>query len=85
MHVCATLGSSGKRLRGKYTKEKSHEVVVFHVCVGSPVSNRLQWKFLYRFRSATLSIMPFLIVVLSHRQCEFYTTAIGVHMDRENN
>jgi hypothetical protein len=27
------------------SKEKSHKVVIFHVCKGALLSNRLQWKF----------------------------------------
>jgi hypothetical protein len=52
MHVCATLGSSGNRLREKYTKQKyqSHKIVMFHVCLGTPLSNRLQWKFALFFK-----------------------------------
>jgi hypothetical protein len=42
---------------GGLSKEKSHKVVIFHVCVGAPLSNRLQWKLAHRFRSPTLSIV----------------------------
>jgi hypothetical protein len=38
MHVCATLSSTATRLqeevtKNKMSKEKSHKVVMFHVCM----------------------------------------------------
>jgi hypothetical protein len=49
--------------RKKITTEKNHRIVIFHVCVGAPLSNRLRWKFAPLLRSTTLSIMPSLVVV----------------------
>jgi hypothetical protein len=51
------LRDSEKKIQKKISNEKSHKVVIFHVCVGAPLSNRLQWKFGHRFRSPTLSIV----------------------------
>jgi hypothetical protein len=65
MHVCATLRSAATLLREKKlklknaNKRKSHKVVIFHVCVGAPLSNRLQWKFAHQFGSATINRVNF--------------------------
>jgi hypothetical protein len=53
MHVCAAVTRLREKIQKIISKEKSHKVVIFHVCVGAPLSNRLQWKFAHRFRSPT--------------------------------
>jgi hypothetical protein len=52
----ATLRSAATRLREKnkyffffkYQRKRSHKVVIFHVYVEAPLSNRLQWKLAHR-------------------------------------
>jgi hypothetical protein len=41
------------------SKEKSHTIVTYQVCMGAPSSNRLQWKLTYLFRSSMQTIFHF--------------------------
>jgi hypothetical protein len=60
-----------KKIQKKICKEKSHKIILFHVCVGVPFSNRLRWKFAHRYRLLTLSIVwIFVAVVKGFGFCE---------------